>query len=90
MPDRPRIDELPEVVKLKRELADYKEAFRQMQGILKRLIPEKRGRRYADPDEIMRTFKDDIRKDREEAARRRNRKNVSVPQESGHRRANSA
>ena len=90
MSDRPRIDELPEVVKLKRKLADHEEALRQIRDILVKLVPEKRGRRYADMDDIMRTYKDDIRKDREAAAGRRKRPGIPVQKGVADRRANSA
>ena len=85
MPDRPRIDELPEVVKLRRKIVAYEEALRQARDAINRVLPKRRAAGYDDPDEIARAFRDEQRQDREATASRRNRQ--GIPLQASRRRA---
>jgi hypothetical protein len=43
-----------ENARLRRKLAEREAALREMKAIISRALPERRGKRYADPDDVVR------------------------------------
>ena len=49
-----------EIRRLRRKLAEYEDAFRQLRRLLNIVKPDTRGRRYTDPDEVVAKMKSGI------------------------------